>query len=287
MRVDASHKSWIVVTVTLLVLATGAYVPYHLTHSLNGPRGSTWPGLAYGVVAILLMIYATALGLRRRWRSRQLGRAETWLKGHIWLGLLAYPLMFFHAGFRFGGAVTVVLVVLFTLVVATGIYGLVVQHVVPRLMTVQVPNETPFDQVPTYLGRMREEARRDVADVCGPLPGMEAPADKKQKAKEPAEGSEPLRDFYLQEVAAYLDTGRGRLAAVPSRQAVFTHVRTLSGPAVHETLARVEALCEERRTLAIQTSLHRWLHEWLLYHVALAAALMVLSVVHAISAVYY
>lgn len=285
MRVDASHRRWIIVTVTLLLLAVGAYVPYHLSHSLNGPRGSTWPGLAYGVVALLLMTYATALGLRRRWRSRQLGRAETWLKGHIWLGLLAYPLVFLHAGFRLGGAVTIALVVLFSLVVATGIYGLVVQHVVPRLMTMQVPNETPFDQLPTYLGRMREEASRDVADVCGPLPGMEV--DKKQKTKEPAEGSEPLREFYLGEVKAYLETGRGRLSAVPSRQAVFSHVRTLSGPAVHEALARIEALCEERRTLAIQTSLHRWLHEWLLYHVALAAALMVLSVVHAVTAVYY
>lgn len=289
MRIDATHRRWIVVTTLLLLAAAGAYVPYHLAHALNGPRGGTWPGLAYGAVCLGLILYAAALGLRRRWRARQLGRAETWLRGHVWLGLLAYPLMFLHGGFRVGGALTVALLVLFTVVVATGVHGLIVQHLLPRLMTVQVPNEVVFDQLPTYLARVREEAARAVTDVCGPLPGQPPPAGaaSKRPAKEPAEGSEPVAAFYTAEVAPYLETGRGRLATVPSRAALFAHTRALSGPGTHEALARVEALCEERRTLAVQASLHGWLHGWLFVHVPAAAALVALSLVHAVTAIYY
>ena len=69
------------------------------------------------------MLQATALGLRRKVRSRNFGRAETWLRAHVWLGLLAYPLVFLHAGFRLGGSLTVVLVVLFTIVVSRGSTG--------------------------------------------------------------------------------------------------------------------------------------------------------------------
>lgn len=287
MRIDSTHRRWIVFTVALLIAAAGAYVPYALEHSINGPRGSTWPGLAYGAVALALMLYATALGLRRKVRSRNFGRAETWLRGHVWLGLLAYPLVFLHAGFRLGGSLTVVLVVLFTIVVLTGIHGIVVQTIIPRMMTVQVPNEVVFDQMPTYLARLQEEALRAVTDVCGAIPGTAPPAGAKAKVKEPVEGSEPLLAFYQAEVAPYLVSGRGRLATVPSRKALFGHTRALAGVGTHDALTHIETLCEERRTLAVQTSLHRWLHGWLVIHLPAAAALMILSVIHAVAAVYY
>lgn len=286
MRIDSTHRRWILFTLALLIAAVAAYVPYVLRHSINGPRGSTWPGLAYGGVALALMLYATALGLRRKVRSRNFGRAETWLRGHVWLGLLAYPLVFLHAGFRLGGSLTVVLIVLFTIVVLTGIHGIIVQTIIPRMMTVQVPNEVVYDQMPTYLARLQEEALRAVTDVAGPVPGS-APAGAKAKVKEPVEGSEPLMAFYQAEVAPYLVSGRGRLATVPSRKALFAHARALAGVGTHDALTHIETLCEERRTLAVQTSLHRWLHGWLVIHLPAAAALMILSVIHAVAAVYY
>lgn len=288
MLIDRSHRRWIVVTTLLLLIACGLYVPYHVKWSLNGPRGHTWPGLVYGGVALALMLFATAIGLRRRYRSLSFGRAETWLKGHIWLGLLAYPLVFLHAGFRLGGPLTVVLVVLYTLVVVTGVHGLLVQHVVPRLMTVQVPNETIFDQIPTYLARIRAEARRLVTEVCGPLSTDPAPSGGAgKKSKDPVEGSEPWKRFFEGEVLPYIDDGKGKLGSVPNRMAMFGNVRALSGEGCHESILKVEALCEERRTLAVQQQLHGWLHGWLLVHVPAAAALMALSLVHAVTAIYY
>jgi hypothetical protein len=287
--IDASHRAWIRATLALFILSTAAYVPYHLYYSPNGPRGGSWPGLAFAIVGTILMLYAAAIGVRRKLRSWQLGRATSWLKGHIWLGLLSYPLIWFHAGFRMGGALTIALMVLFTIVVVTGIHGLVVQHIVPRLITVQIPVETMYEQVGVYVARLHEEASRIVTEVCGPLPGAPAPTegDKKAKKTEPLEGSEPLKQFYAGEVSKFLEDGRGRLAYVASRGAVFGHVKKLVPPTLHPTLAQLEGLCEERRELSTQVRLHHWLHGWLIIHLPAAAALVVLTAVHAVASLYY
>lgn len=300
MLIDRTHRRWIWATLLLGLLAAASYVPYVLHGPLSGPRGGTWQGLTYGGVALALMVWVGAIGLRRRVRALDLGRAETWLKGHIWLGLLAYGLVFLHAGFRVGGLLSGLLLVLFTVVVVSGIYGLVVQHVVPRLMTAQLPYETVHEQAPLYTSRLHEEATRAVLEVCGY--GGEADGAEKEalaggrtaprrgggaRAIQPVEGSQPVQDFFKQQVEPFLKTGAGRLGAVGDRRALFAHVRTLSGPGVHATLDTLEALCEERRRVDTQVRLHGWLHGWLLLHVPLAYALLALTVVHAVASVYY
>jgi hypothetical protein len=297
--IDSTHRGWIRFTLFLFIVATALYVPYHLWWSATGPRGSSLPGLVYGGVGTALMFFAGALGVRRKMRAVNLGRATTWLRGHIWLGLLAYPLILFHAGFRVGGALTIVLLVLFTVVTVTGIFGIIVQQIVPKLMTVEVSVETMYEQVATYVARLAEESARMVTDVCGPLgkeedaaaAALAAPSKhgggKGAKKVEPLEGSGPLKQFYENEIGSYLADGRGRLASVASRTAVFSQVKMLLPPTLHTTLSSLEELCEERRQLALQIRLHHWMHGWLIVHLPAAAALLVLTVVHAVASVYY
>ena len=289
MLIDRSHRGWIWTTLLLCTASVGAYVPYHMQALPPGPRGSTWPGLAYGVVALVLMLYAAVIGVRRKVRHWNLGRAETWLKGHIWLGLLAYLLMFLHAGFRLGGPLSMTLLVLFTLVVVSGVHGLAMQFAVPRIMTAEVQVETMVDQIPLMIRRLREEGERVVCEVCGPLVPEPPDPEGKRKAKqqEPLEGSEPLKAFFLAEAGPYLERGRGRLSTAGGRQALFAQVRHMSGTAMHGAVERLEALCEERRQLDVQERLHWWLHGWMFVHLPAAAALVLLSLVHAVVSVYY
>ena len=53
------------------------------------------------------------------------------------------------------------------------------------------------------------------------------------------------------------------------------------------TLHELEAICEERWQLAQQKRLHHLLHGWLFVHVPLSAALLLLSVAHAVIALRY
>jgi hypothetical protein len=88
-------------------------------------------------------------------------------------------------------------------------------------------------------------------------------------------------------VASFLLGGRGRLSYAASRSAAFGEVKALLPPGLHASLTQLEEICEERRQLAVQVRLHHWLHGWLLVHLPAAAALVALTAVHAITALYY
>jgi hypothetical protein len=308
MIIDRAHRTWIGITAVILLVATAGYVPYHLW-SLNGPSGGSWVGLVYGFAGYGLMLYAGALGARTRRPTWRLGRAETWLKGHIWLGLIAYPLILYHAGLRWGGPLTYVLMVLFTIVVVSGILGVMLQNILPRTLMDRVPLETIFEQVDHVLGQMRTQADGLVTAACVPeqaammagaalAPGQRAaPAVRRARlgavlapAAAPAPEAHILKEFYDREVRPYLHDESGRAAALasPSKAAVvFAQLRTRVSRELNPVVDELEAICEERRQLRLQLRVHHWLHGWLLVHVPLSVGLLVLSAFHAVIAFRY
>src|SRR5437762_976014 len=120
----------------LTAVAGGYYVYYAREAMRNGgkPSGSTLTGLVYGTVGFGLMLFCGLLGVRRKVRTWRLGRAQAWLKAHIWLGLLAFPIVLFHSGLLFGNRLTLWLMILFVIVLVSGIVGVFLQNVIPRDM---------------------------------------------------------------------------------------------------------------------------------------------------------
>ena len=169
MILDGSHKKWCIATLLLLLLASGAYVVYART-ALGGPRGGSVPGMLYGIAGSALMVYAGLISVRKKFPTWRIGSAQTWLRGHIWLGLLSVPLILFHAGFRWGGLLEQVLLLVMAAIVVSGLVGLAWQQLVPRQMTARVPLETFYAQLPHECRLLQVEADVAVAAVCGLLP---------------------------------------------------------------------------------------------------------------------
>ncbi|MCA9418983.1 MAG: hypothetical protein KC917_22105, partial [Candidatus Omnitrophica bacterium] len=68
----------------------------------------------------------------------------------------------------------------------------------------------------------------------------------------------------------------------------FDHFRKfLPQGSFHEVCNNLSLLCEERRQLILQDRLHRWMHGWLIFHVPLSIVLIVLTLDHAILALWY
>jgi hypothetical protein len=102
--------------------------------------------------------------------------------------------------------------------------------------------------------------------------------------------SAPLRKFYIEEMRPFLEQSksRGRRLADEARaSSVFVSLRTLLPAAAHNTLADLEDICDEARQLLRQERLHRSLHGWLLLHIPLSLALILLGAVHAVMALRY
>ncbi len=296
MLLDAGHRRWIVATVALAAAATAIYVPYAWS-SPKGPRGGSWIGIGFGVMTFALMVYPALLTLRKQVPTWRVGRASTWLRGHLWLGLLGYLLVFYHAGFRWSGTLTAVLMVLYTIVILSGIWGVLVQQRLPSMMLESVPLETIYEQIESIVLQLRAEADELVSRLAGPLPPPtgSAPHAAGRGAVTlvvagAVTGAATLRDAYLTDIRPYLSPRppRGsRLASGPERAALFDVLRTVVAPAGHEVVDELRAICDERRQLARQKRLHHWLHGWLLVHVPLSLALLLLGAVHAVVSLRY
>jgi len=309
--IDRSHRPWILASVVLLAVATAVYVPYARA-ALNGPSGGSWVGLTFGFVGFAFMLFAGLLGARRKVPTWRVGRATTWMRAHIWLGLLSLPLILFHGGFGFGGPLTFVLMLLFIAVFVSGIVGLLLQQALPRLMLTRVPLETVYEQIDEVVLQLLAESDGLVTAACGPLPvapvalpearragGGSAPARPGQPrssprarptALAPVPESGVLREAYLRDIRPFLDPANrpnGGLGTTSRAATLFRHLRTTLPPALQETVSELEAVCDERRQLADQKRMHHVLHGWLLVHVPLSYAVLLLGAVHAVVALRY
>ncbi|HEY7088474.1 MAG TPA: hypothetical protein VH518_10320 [Tepidisphaeraceae bacterium] len=314
MKIDRSHRPWLIFSVVLLVLS-GAWYWYDVTRgpdSLNGPSGGSATGITFGIIGSAFMLFAGLFTMRKKIRTWRIGRAEFWMRGHLWLGTLALPMIWLHGGFRHGGTLTTALMWITYAIVLSGIFGAILQHFLPRVMTQQVKDESIYEQIPRVIGHLNTEAE-DVVAVCGPENGeeleqwrqrrkaaIEERTDRflltSQRCSElvailsaaPVEGSGPLREFYKSQVKPYLSGTQAAVLEDAGRSgAVFSQQRYLLPPPLHEPLADLQRICDEVRELHTQQRMHRWLHGWLLIHIPLAMALLVLAVVHVIVALRY
>ena len=270
------------------------YVVYAASSSA-GPSGGSAIGLAFGIAGSLCMIFAGLLAARKKVPVWRLGRAQTWMRGHLWLGLLSLPLILFHGGFRFGGPLTSVLMVLLLIVVLSGIFGAALQHYMPPVMTTRIPMETIYEQIDRVRAQLLDEADKMVEVACGPL-NLQNPAPTAGAGSSVATttiattDTLPLCTFYSRDMRPFLRQQRAQDAALsnPAKSAgIFEGLRTLLPVALHATVKNLEDICEEERQLRRQIRYHHWLHGWLMVHVPLSLALLLLGCAHAIMALRY
>lgn len=177
--IDRTQRAWAALSAVVCIVAGGAYYCY-ASGSANGPTGGSVPGLIFGSLAAAMMIFSGLLAARRRFPAARVGNAQFWLKGHLWIGTLTVPFALFHAGFGLGGRVEILLWILFFAVILSGIWGLLLQQLLPRLMFENLPRETFIEQIPHLCVRFTAESDRLLSEVCGPLEVALTPLDVKQ-----------------------------------------------------------------------------------------------------------
>jgi hypothetical protein len=240
------------------------------------------------------MIFAALLGARKKVPVWRVGRAQTWMRGHLWLGLLSLPVLVLHSGFRYGHGLTALLMTLLIIVVASGIFGAVLQHYMPRVMTREVTMETIYEEIGHVRAQLLEEAEELVRQAttattqAAAAGATDSTGDSVVAVVE--DQNMPLRNFFEQELNPFLRNPGARGHALGNEgqsRSAFVQLRTLVSPVLYATLDDLENICEEERQLTLQSRLHVWLHGWLLLHVPLSLALILLGAVHAVMALRY
>src|SRR5215475_14884603 len=286
MRIDRTHRAWAIASLAILAASAILYIIYAL-NTAQGPRGGSAIGLFFGIVGFSFTIFAALLGARKRVPSWRLGRAQAWMRGHLWLGLLSLPMILFHGGFHFGGSLTRTIMWLTIIVVVSGVYGAALQHYVPKVMTHDVPLETIYDEIGNVRKALRLGADKLVESVCGRLglvkeidegqraggftalrpiaasavplrtsAGVSAGASAVAMAPEivllSEEESKPLRLFYFSEMRAFLEAPawqRQSLGDPERAKNAFAALRRMMPPVAHPELDDLLSICNETRQL--------------------------------------
>lgn len=299
MRIDQSHRPWAIASTSILVVALLAFVPYAI-YAPGGTGGNTLPGLIYGVLGYSMMLYAGLMGARKKRPLWRVGRAQTWMRGHLWMGALSLPMLLLHAAFRARGPLTMVLMALLVITVLSGITGALLQHFVPKRLTSSVQLETIYEQIPEVREQLWQEANSLVEAVClvpdavlagagaagvgaGPVVETEVPdLTEDQRAN--------LRQVFNSGIASFLrdpDSGRWPLSDPVKAKSFFDALRRQMPSSVEEAVNDLESICEEERQLTAQKRKYLLLHGWLLVHVPLSITLLVLGGIHAFVAIHY
>ena len=372
---NRSHVPWLIFVVLATIAASwiyfGNFHPRRLPAGFGLPPwlvqkpsehrsvGGTPLGLTYGAIAFAIFIFATLFSVRKRVALWRLGTLQRWMRSHIWLTLLTIPLVVFHSGFRLGGPMTTLLIALYVIVMASGIYGLALQHQMPRIMKERLPAETVFEQIPHIREQVviAAEKMRDsfkpappkktdagapapsplktvtsgstpmastVGDIStptaraktvvgstiiaaplnpspsvaavgaatkpeAPLPGAVASA-KPGAAEGDADSEAVLVEFLERQVLPYLKAKRGerfRLGNSRFSDDAFRFVKLRVPEVYRSRVEEIQAWCDERRMLDLQTKLHHWLHAWLFVHVPFSFLLLMLTAWHAFVTLFY
>lgn len=308
MVLNRSHIPWVVFVAlvtaasALLFLATvhpDMLLPFQVKlpkffGAVPPPRntvGGTPLGLIFGIVSLAIFVFASALGIRKKQRTWPLGNVQWWLKAHIWLTVLTIPFVAFHCDFKSGGPMTTTLVVLYAIVMVSGFVGLALQQFMPRKMTQRLNREVVYEQIPYVREKLVQKAEALWQEL--------APANKRRAAavlaqKVPAAGEsffaveedtspQIIGEFLHDECFPYLRAKRGDRHRFSDPKAAEDTFRLLRKQVTEKWREKVDCMfqwCDDRRLLDEQTHLHHWLHGWLLVHVPLSFALLVLTIWH-------
>ena len=99
-----------------------------------------------------------------------------------------------------------------------------------------------------------------------------------------------VTDLYQTKVRPFLLHTSGptqSFADAAESSAVFAQLRLLVPREHWPNLQDLESICEEKRQLDHQRSMHKVLHGWLLFHIPTSYALILLGAVHAVYALRY
>ena len=224
--INRAHLPWFVFVIIASVFASWVYVgnfaPQKLPAALQLPSsllqkpsehhrvGGTPVGLIFGTVALAIFVFAALLGARKKVVLWRIGTVQRWLRAHIWLTLLTIPLVILHSGFRLGGPMTTLIIVLYIVVMVSGIYGLILQHYLPTAMMERLPAESVYEQIP-HIREQLVAAATKMRDSFKPAPPKKpdagAPAPSAEKSV--TAGSAPMAS-----TAAELSTPTARAKTV-------------------------------------------------------------------------
>jgi hypothetical protein len=99
------------------------------------PNGGSWYGYTLGTIGVLLIIWLSLLGIRKRAMTEGRWSLKAWTSAHVYLGLSLIVIATLHTGFQLGWNVHTLAYALMMLVILSGLYGITVYAKLPEKLS--------------------------------------------------------------------------------------------------------------------------------------------------------
>jgi len=273
-----------------LALSIASMIAYAWQSPTQPASGGTWLGYTLGTLAALLVLWLTALGVRKRSYRSQLGTVQGWVSAHVYLGLSLLIVATLHTGFQFGANVHTLAYVLMCGIMATGVLGVVLYLRFPRELSNNRAGLTRL-QLTEQLAELDERSIK----VATKLPREFAEAVTSNRDRVRLGDSVLALLLGRDRSQIVLSDGGARPVSNSGQSALLAflseRLARSSDGALSRGLAELLSLTTARRVvlerLRRDAQIKAWLEIWLHVHVPLTFAMLAALIAHVLSVFLY
>jgi hypothetical protein len=279
-RSDGAHEGflrhkdfrWLKVAAMISLLLIIAYALIDVEPRHNG---GSWFGYTLGTVGVLLILWLSTLGIRKRKMSRGHWSLKAWTSAHVYLGLSLIVIGTLHSGFQLGWNVHTLAYVLMMIVILSGLWGITVYATLPRVMSANRDQTTESQMLASL-----RSIDRQLHDAAQPLDQQFARLVQSSLDQNPFGGG-IFRRLANRYPACSTRTAHDSILAI-----------TGDRPRVDDDpLEKVDSLLGRKRAILARTRKHlqlkAMLEIWLYLHVPLTFALIAALIAHIVSVFFY
>ena len=168
--------------------------------------------------------------------------------------------------------------------------GVKATEVATSVVEVADPVAQKIQSSPAPMSVQPEVASAAPTDAKPTAPAVKpAPATAPKPATDPASEA-ALVEFIERQILPYLSARRGEKFQLNNPRFsddTFRYAKLRVAEAYRSRVEEIQAWCDERRMLDLQTKLHHWLHAWLFVHVPFSFLLLMLTAWHAFVTLFY
>jgi hypothetical protein len=265
------HRNWRWAKIAgILCLVLGLI--YLFDNPMPRAEGDTVYGYTLGTIGFALILWLTALGIRKRRMSPGVWSLKAWTSAHVWLGLSLVVIGTLHTGFHFGWNVHTLAYVLMMLVILSGLFGVAVYATLPSQLS-----ENRGELTETQMLEGLRAIDRQLHSAAQPLSGRAAALIHAPLEDDSRGGG--LR-------------ARLRSGALDNATTEAEHgLREIASEVPRDAMERIKSLLAQKHTLLAQLRRHLRLRAileiWLYIHVPATIALITALIVHVVSVFFY
>lgn len=256
-------------------IAIVAILIYAIDDPQPRPSGGSAYGYVLGTIGAGLILWLTALGIRKRRMTRGVWSLKAWTSAHVYLGLSLLVIGTLHTGFQFGWNVHTLAYALMVLVILSGMVGVGLYLALPRMLS-----ENRGELTEAQMLAALRSLDRQILDAAQPL----------DQARADVVGAALAEDSLAVGTLARLTGRRRRDWTAAALEAVRREHPSRAADAADPMIV-LEALLERRQSMLARLRRHlqfRGLLEiWLYVHVPATFALLAALAAHIIAVFFY